>query len=127
MKLNLLRTIFAALGLLVVLFAGMTAYAQDGDKSPQAGAASKTAKFETVLKTDELYKNAIDAHDLASAKKLIDKDGAFKGKVAKVFTMRDGVVLILNFDRDYKMALTAVLRKADFSTFPDMEAIIPAT
>jgi len=76
-----------------------------------------------VAKTDALYKNALDAHDKAAAEKLIAKDGAFKGKVAKLFTPRGGSVLILNFDSDYKTALTAVLKKGDFSSFPDMSQL----
>src|SRR6202020_171938 len=54
----------------------------------QADVASTKAKFGTVSKTDEAYKSALDAHALADAVKLVDKEGAFKGTVAKVFEPR---------------------------------------
>jgi len=44
--------------------------------------------------------------------------------VAKVFVPNSGGVLILNFDNNYKIALTAALRKNDFSSFPDMTQLL---
>jgi len=130
MTMNLLKMMFASAVLMIVTFAGaQNLRAQDDDhkgygkEASQKSVASKTAKFESVAKTDALYKNALDAHDKAAAEKLIAKDGAFKGKVAKLFTPRGGSVLILNFDSDYKTALTAVLKKGDFSGFPDMSQL----
>ncbi len=48
---------------------------QDRDpiKPLQHVVASKTAKFETVDKDDAAYKNALDAHDLAGAQKLLGR------------------------------------------------------
>jgi bisphosphoglycerate-independent phosphoglycerate mutase (AlkP superfamily) len=122
---------FAAAVLMFVSFAGATNLrAQDDDgrkhndhESSQKSAASKSAKFETVAKTDKAYTSAIDAHDKKAADKMVGQDGAFKGKVAKLFSPRGGSVLILNFDSDYKTALTAVLKKGDFSKFPDMSQL----
>jgi hypothetical protein len=105
----------------VAIFAFSAANAQD---SPQSSAASKSAKFETVAKTDALYTGAIDAHDKASAEKLIDKKGSFRGTVTKAFTTKGGGIVILNFDEDYKTALTAVLKKSDFSKFPDVSQLV---
>lgn len=131
MKMNLFRAAFAAGVLAFVTFAGAaTLRAQDDDRkhdhgsdASQKSVASKSAKFETVAKTDKAYTSAIDAHDKAAAGKLVGKDGSFKGTVAKLFSPRGGSVLILNFDNDYKTALTAVLKKGDFSKFPDMSQI----
>jgi bisphosphoglycerate-independent phosphoglycerate mutase (AlkP superfamily) len=130
MKMNLVKMMFAAGVLTFVSFAGAANLrAQDDDmrkhdhEASQKSVASKTAKFETVAKTDALYTGAIDAHDKVAAGKMIGKDGTFKGKVAKLFSPRGGSVLILNFDSDYKTALTAVLKKADFSKFPDMSQL----
>jgi len=106
---------------LISLFAAAAAIAQD---SPQSEAASKTAKFDTIAKTDAIYKGALDAHDKAGAEKLIGKTGSFKGKVTKAFTPRKGGLVILNFDDDYKSALTAVVMKADFSHFPDLSKLV---
>ena len=123
---------FAAAVLMFVSFAGaVNLRAQDDDMhkrdhdhdASQKSVVSKTAKFETVAKTDKAYTSAIDAHDKSTADKMVGKDGAFRGKVAKLFSPRGGSVLILNFDSDYKTALTAVLKKSDFSKFPDMSQL----
>ena len=108
--------IFAA-----VLVLSAMGFAQE---SPQTAVASKTAKFETVKKTDASYLKAIDAHDFAAADKLLSQAGSFKGTVVKAFSPRSGTVLILNFDADYKTALTAVLKKADFTNFPDVSQLV---
>jgi micrococcal nuclease len=44
--------------------------------------------------------------------------------VTKAFTPRSGGIVILNFDDDYKSAMTAVLKKSDFSKFPDVSQLV---
>src|SRR5262249_37847907 len=73
--------------------------------------------------TDEIYTGALDAHDLAGAYKKVGQTGAFKGTVSKIFEERDGDLMILDFDLDYKTALTAVLKSQDFQRFPDMKPL----
>jgi hypothetical protein len=130
MKMYLLKIMFASAALTLVTFAGGAKLrAQDGDhkshdhEAGQKSVASKSAKFESVAKTDALYKGALDAHDKDAAAKMSGKDGAIKGKVAKLFSPRGGSVLILNFDEDYKTALTAVVKKDNFSKFPDLSQL----
>ena len=98
---------------------------QDRDpmKPLQHVVASRTAMFATLDKDNPAYKNALDAHDLAGALKLIGKDGAFKGTVSKLYEERDGDIAILDFDPNYRTALTAVLRNASFPKFPDMKTL----
>ena len=127
MKTSLLKMIVASAVLMFFAFAGAANLrAQDGDhrgqgrEGSQKSLASKTAKFVTVAKADALYTGAIDAHDKTAAAKMAGKEGSFKGKVAKLFSPRGGNILILNFDDDYKTALTAVLKKENFSKFPDL-------
>jgi len=102
----------------------LTAF-QDRDpmKPLQHVVASKTAKFETVDKDDAAYKNALDAHDLTGAQKLIGKEGSFRGTVSKFFEERDGDLIVFYFDPSFRTALTAVLRNADFPKFPDVKAL----
>ena len=88
----------------------------------QADVASAMAKFGTVSKTDEAYKSALDAHALEDGLKLVDKEGAFKGTVAKVFEPRG--LAILEFDEKYKTALTAIVRSASFTNFPALTNLI---
>src|SRR3989441_9922108 len=102
-----------------------TALLQDRDpmKPLQHIVASKTAKFGTVDKDDAAYKNALDAHDLAGALKLVGKDGAFKGTVSKLYEERDGDMVVFDFDPNYRTALTAVLKNPDFPKFPDVKTL----
>jgi hypothetical protein len=91
---------------------------QDTQKPLQNTVASKTAKFDSVSKTDELYVNALDAHKLEDAHKKIGQQSAFKGTVSKVYEERDGDLIILDFDPQYRTALVAVLKNSDFPKFP---------
>src|SRR5438309_10377545 len=80
---------------------------RDAQKPLQSTVASKTAKFATIDKDDATFKNALDAHDLAGAKNMTGKEGAFKGIVTNIYEERDGDVLILNCDPQYRNALSA--------------------
>ena len=102
----------------LLVFAAVTAMAQ---AKMQKNVASTTAKFGAVSKTDDAYTKALDAHDLQGALKLVDQPGAFKGTVSQVYEGRD--IVIFDFDRDYKTALTAVIKTADFSKFPDVHTL----
>jgi len=119
MVMNKLSHLVGVVAIAFFLMVGST-FAQ---RNAQAEVADKKAAFATVAKTDKVYTDAIDAHDLDKAKALEGKKGAFKGTVAKVFVSNTGAVLILNFDNNYKTALTAALRKDDFSSFPDMDQL----
>jgi hypothetical protein len=128
-KMNLFKMMFAVGVLTFVSFAGAANLrAQDSDRGKheresQKSAASKSAKFEMVSKTDKAYTSAIDAHDLSKATKMLGQEGAFRGKVAKLYTSRTGTIVSLNFDDDYKTALTAVVKGSDFSKFPDLSQL----
>jgi hypothetical protein len=91
-------------------------------KESQSDVASTTASFGTVSSSDATYTSAIDAHALADALKLTDQPGAFKGTVAKLFEPRG--LAIVEFDEDYKTALTAVVRGANWNKFPALTNLI---
>jgi hypothetical protein len=95
----------------------------DSQKPLQHLVASKTAKFGSVSKTNEIYSSALDAHDLAAAYKRVGQSGAFRGTVSKIFEERDGDLVILDFDPQYTTALTAVLKNPDFAKFPDLKVL----
>ncbi len=97
---------------------------KDPQRQLQPAVASKTAKFATVGKADPLYKNALDAHDLAGALKMVGETGAFKGIVSKLFEERDGDIVVLDFDPNFRTALTAVLKNPDFPKFPDVKTLV---
>jgi hypothetical protein len=124
MKVERLAAVAASL-IVVVVISCVVASARVGvattqEQQSQQEVASKTAKFAMVEKTDALYKGALDAHDLEGALKLVDKDGAFRGTVSKAFAQRDGSLVILDFDPNFRTALTAVVRSADYAKFPNL-------
>ena len=98
------------------------AAAKPTGRKHQSDVASATAEFGTVAATDDVYKNALDAHALADALKMVDKEGAFKGKVTKVFEPRG--LAILNFDENYKSAMTAVVHGTNFTNFPALTNLV---
>jgi hypothetical protein len=120
-------TVFAAIIAGTVGYCGLSTGAdqsangvQAGDttKSPQDLVASKTVKFKTIAKDDPLYKNALDGHNLDGGLKLVGKEGSFKGTVDKLFEVRDGDLIVFDFDPNYRNALTAVLKNSEFRKFP---------
>jgi hypothetical protein len=110
-------------GLLVAYSAIGAAQNRDVQKKLQREVASKTATFGRISKSDHVYQKARDAHDLDGAHKFLGQPGAFKGTVTQIFEERDGDLLILDFDKNYRTAMTAILRNADFSKFPDMQML----
>ena len=97
----------------------------DGDPigKAQSELASKAATFGTILAADPAVAKALEAHDLASAQKMIGKAGAFQGTVTQVYSPDDHDIVILDFDKKYKTALTAVLMPADYAKFPDLATL----
>ena len=107
----------------IVLLVGLTLPLVLTAQQLQRTVASGTAKFESVSKSDAAWQKALDSHELEAAKKLIGQTGSFRGSVSKVYESRDGDIVILDFDSNYRTALTAVLKKADFSKFPDLRTL----
>jgi hypothetical protein len=93
-------------------------------RQSQSESASKDAKFGTITKTDAPYTNALDAHALGEALKQTDKPGAFKGTVSGVYEPRGNAMAILNFDANYRSAMTALLRNENFSKFPELKTLV---
>ena len=114
---KLVRTFAFAAAFIAVFALGAAA------QNSQAQSASKTAIFDTVAKTDDTVKAALDAHDQKAAGKLVGKTGSFTGTVTKLYSPKSGSIVILNFDRDYKTALTAVVKRDDFGRFPDLSRL----
>jgi hypothetical protein len=125
---KLLRIGAAALALALAMGVGLAQKADNKDKPAknyptQASVAAKK-KFDLIANVTEEVKNALEAEDIAGAKKLVDKQAAFKGTVVKVYKSPNNSVLILNFTDNYRKALTAVLRPDYYSKFPDMDTLL---
>lgn len=108
---------------IAAIFVATLAVLASAQDVTQPDAASKTAKFGSVKAADASVSNAIDAHDLKAAGGMVGKSGAFKGTVTKLYTPKSGALVIINFDRDFKTALTAVIKKSNFSKFPDLSKL----
>jgi len=134
---NNLRTLLAAVALSVLgataglaqtaTAPGTTNFLAPHAQTPpptQSTVASSTATFGKIARTDDAYTNALDAHDLSAGLKLTDKDAAFRGTVTRLFEPRSGAIAILNFDVQYKTAMTAVLRKENYTKFPALKSLV---
>lgn len=99
--------------------------AADGDPigKAQSELASKTATFGTILAADHAVAKALEAHNLADAQKQVGKTGAFQGTVTQVYSPDDHDIVVLDFDKQYKTALTAVLLPGDYAKFPDLSTL----
>lgn len=90
---------------------------------PQAEVAAKNVTFGKIIATDARVMSATKASDLAAARKQIGKTARFQGTVAKVFAPRSNNLVILNFDKNYRNAVTAVVRSEKFARFPDLKTL----
>ena len=96
----------------------------DKTESPsQSSVAAKDKKFATVAASDAKVKAATDAKNLTGAGKFVSKTGVFAGTVAGIFSPKGNHLLLINFDKDYKSAITGMIRANDFSKFPDLKTL----
>lgn len=89
----------------------------------QSAVAARGTTFGTIAATDVKVKTALDAKALDKAKAKIGEQGAFTGKVVKVFAPPSNMIVILNFDKNYRDALTAVVKGSSFAKFPDLNML----
>jgi len=85
--------------------------------------ASASARFGTIARTAPLYKSAMDAHNLALAKRSLGKAARFRGVVSQVFQDPANQTLVVDFDPQYTRALTAVLTFRGYRSFPAMRTL----
>jgi hypothetical protein len=89
----------------------------------QSAVASKTKTFASVAPTDASVSKALKAVNLESFRTLVSKDVVFEGTVVKTFAPKTNSVLVLNFAKDFKTAISAALRPKDYAAFPDLKAL----
>jgi hypothetical protein len=80
--------------------------------------------FLTVPAPSPAVKGALAATDLAGAQKMIGKAGAFQGTVTQVYSPQDHPIMILDFAKDYKTALTAFVGPTDAGKFAGLAATV---
>lgn len=134
MKRTISLAAFALAGLLMFAPSSSQA-AQPGPHNPAASAAhrapfpaqpSVAAKgvFGTISASSPAVKQALAATDLATAGKLVGKPGAFVGTVSQVYSPRTHDIAILDFAANYRSALTAVVKPANYSKLPSLQALV---
>ena len=96
---------------------------QDKTFPAQASVAAKTA-FDSIPAAAPAVKTALDAHALATAQKLLGKDGAFQGTVSKVYVPHGNGRVVLDFAPHYHDALTAVIKPDAYAKFPDLNLLL---
>ena len=95
---------------------------EEAKKAPEQPAAA--AAFGTVEKSDAAYTGALDAHDLDGLKQKADQEAAFKGTVSGTYEPNGAKLLIVNFDKQFKNAVSAVIKGGDISKLPDVKALV---
>jgi hypothetical protein len=100
--------------------AGDAAHSMQAQHVSQSSLAAKRP-FAAIPASSPAVRAALAPKDLAGARKLEGKSGAFAGVVSKVYAT--GGIVILDFDPDYKSALTAVVKAPAFAQFPDLKTL----
>jgi DNA/RNA endonuclease YhcR with UshA esterase domain len=116
-------TILAVLTLFVASAPAQKPSEKKEPGKPQSAVAAKDKSFATVSAEDAVVKAALKADDLAGAKKQIDKTSTFTGTVAKVFLPDSNSVVLINFAKNYKEALTVVVYARNFAKFPNLNTL----
>lgn len=94
-----------------------------GRSRPGQSTVAATAAFGVVPSSAVDKEHAIDAKDLADAGKMVGKPGAFQGTVSNVYSPRDHDIVILDFDLNYRSALTAVVMAGSYAKFPALKSL----
>ena len=92
------------------------------NKSQESVATKKP--FGTIKADDDAITKALDAKDLDAAKKRVGKEGAFVGTVTKIYTAKNNSLIVLDFDADFRSALTAKLEPGEYDKFPKMKDLL---
>ena len=90
---------------------------------PQQAVASASAKFGVIARTSSVYEQAMDAHNFALARQRMGQTASLRGTVIQVYQSRNNKLLKLDFDPNYRRALTVAVRREYFSQFPNMNAL----
>jgi len=101
------------------------------EEKPKPAEAPIKAQWEVAGKVtlsrvstkDDAVKSALKATDLTAAAKLEGKSASFHGTVVKVYAPDHHKVVVLNFAKDYRTALTAALRPEFYTKFPDLRSL----
>ena len=121
------------LGVLLAAVLSTGAIAQQPEKQAASQAAKKHDKTQSELASKAIFgtikadstevKKALDAKKMDEAFKLVGKTGSFKGTVDKAYAPKSNNLVILDFDKDFKSALTAVVKADDFAKLPDLKKL----
>ena len=90
---------------------------------PQQRIASPTAQFGVTARNSQPYKQAVEAHNLAAARRSLGRTASFHGTVANVTQDAQNQTLTLEFDPQYQKAVAAVLTFRAYLRFPNMQTL----
>jgi hypothetical protein len=115
-----------AAGLLCIsnspIFADSTQTTNSSTKPSQSSVALKSS-FASVDAMASQVKSAISAKDMKAAVAMEGKTGTFTGTITKVYAPSSNSIVVLDFDRDYDSAVTAVVKADNFKAFPDLSKL----
>lgn len=99
-----------------------TAYSQNYDAGQSAAAAS--GSFGAISPSSPTLASTLDAHDLSTAASMVGSTGTFRGVVSKVYMPKTNDLVILDFDPNYRTALTAIIQAQNFTRFPSLDPLV---
>lgn len=99
----------------------------EGQSFPAQSAVAAKTGFSTVSASSGEVKRAVKATDLAGATKLVGKNGSFTGTVSQVYSPSDHDIAILDFAQNYRSALTAIVKPANYAKLPNIDGLAGKT
>lgn len=119
-----------SLALLAMFALAGAGFAQEGGPAPstsvskpQHEVARKDARFAKVSANEAATLGAIAASDMATLRSKVEKEATVAGKVVAVFRPGSNSIVLLNFARNYRDALTVGVKSAHFAAFPDLRTL----
>ncbi len=89
--------------------------------------AHAKGSFGSISAGSSAVRHALSASNLKAAAKLEGKQGSFVGKVVSVYIPSNKSVVLLDFAKPYYKAISAALKPAYYSQFPDMRSLLGKT
>ncbi|MFM7322425.1 MAG: hypothetical protein ACKO5K_12995 [Armatimonadota bacterium] len=124
------RTFFPIQAAFALLALGSPAPAQDAPGSTPATprkaqheVARKDIEFASVSANEVSALGAVGAADIDALRKRADKETSVVGKVVSVFRPDSRSIVLLNFARNYRDAITVGVKSQHFGAFPDLRGL----
>lgn len=100
---------FAGHGLAICLLAALALVPADAAVTGRPASATAKTAYQRIASNSAAASGACDARDLAAAVRLAGKPASIRGTVANVYSSKTTALVAIDFDKDYKKAVEAVV------------------